>query len=175
MFPFLISCTVSLKDGTILLAPERLLWVLIGLCCLCWAAQYLPHEGPQTYWILHKHLLADWISDLPTRACLFFFSQNVCLSLPLEAQLVSKDNEVTQKLPTCCYSLVKTTALPWAGYDVFPLKSSALSWSWFSWVGTSCGHLALPSRNYGTRCPHNFSHLFPVLIAVGCWVAMTTD
>lgn len=56
--------------------------------------------------MLHKHLLSDWRTDLPfssiTSACLFSLRTGYVLAL--EAQLVTKDNEMTPKSPTCFYS-----------------------------------------------------------------------
>lgn len=60
-------------------------------------------------------MLADWIIDLSLSLYLVLVFGPLKLSvyrLPLEAQLVFKDNEVTQKSPTCFYSLAKTTGLP---------------------------------------------------------------
>lgn len=126
--------------------------------------------------MLRKHLLSDWRIDLPfspiTSACLFSLQTGYVLAL--EAQLVSKDNEMTPKSPTCFYSRgwdLRQTALAWISSDVLPSASQGLSQSCFPWIGTYWGHLALPPRRDGTHYPCNFSYLFFCIdscVMLGC-------
>ena len=130
--------------------------------------------------MLHKHLRSDWRTDLPfssvTSPCLFSLQTGYVLAL--EAQLVTKDNEMTPKSPTCFYSCgwdLRQQLFPGSALMFYPrglrfflspafhgLAPTEVTWHLL------LGVMALTALVISPL-------FFSVLTAVWCWVAMTTD
>lgn len=131
--------------------------------------------------MLHKHLPSDWMIDLPfssiTSACLFFPPNWLSMSWPWKPSWYPRTMRWPQNHPLAS-TLVAETWDNSSSLDqlwFLPLGSQVLSQSCFPWIGTYWGHLALPPRLMALTALVISPIFFSVLIAVWCWVAMTTD
>ena len=129
---------------------------------------------------INIYRLIEWLIFLsPLSLVLVFFSlQTGCLcpgpGSPAGIQGQWDDPRITHLL-LLLWLRPETTALSLDQLWFLPLGSQVLSQSCFPWIGTYWGHLALPPRLMALTALVISPIFFSVLIAVWCWVAMTTD